>query len=217
MEIYAFYGREADDLVYYLSILMRQMGFRINIFDGTQNGVLFQASFPQKQEGEACNIAGICISRACSQPPYFTQEQKELERSYDYIFYLSERPRRKLRVNRAFFVSDIRKANVERLEGGYKEHGEDSVVVLRNCVKTIMDDEIFFRLHAPDWAIRENICGIDYDDMDHILSIQLEYELPKKIPSLSKSYEHILCSLAELITKEEKKQIRKAYRMGRRV
>lgn len=214
MKKYAFYGKGAYDLVYYLALLLRQMGKKVQVYDGTSSRYLCQGIFTHCTEGKSGSYAGIefFVASGESVPDVMEQEMDEGE----CVFYMADEPERYLPNFHSFLVVGNLPEDLEETKENLSICQEEGFIILRDGIRSVIDEEIFETLYLPEWFAAENLCAIPFDWVDYQARIQLCYELPKAIPELSGGYQKVLFQLAAWITKQEERAIKKAYRKGRR-
>lgn len=214
MKRYAFYGKGAYDLVYFLALLLCRLGERVQVFDGTNSRYLCRGVLKDCAEGNSGSFAGVDFFAVSRESVMDVIEQESDEKCC--LLYMAEEPEDCLRGFQAFLVVGNLPEELEKIPEKLQSFGEEGFVILRDAIRSVVDAGILEMIYLPEWFARENLCEIPFDWVDYQTRIQLCYELPRVIPELSKGYSAVLADLAAWMTKKDARQIKKAYRKGRR-
>lgn len=210
----AFYGKEAYDLVYYMALLLFKLGEKVQVYDGSSRRYLCRSVFHDCTEGSRGTFAGVDFFAVSGESVMDVVETESPEEGC--LFYIADEPESHLHGFLPFFVTGNLPEELEELPGKLESCGEEGVVILRDAIRSVADADILENLYLPEWFVRENLCEIPFDWMDYQLRVQLCYELPRKIPEVSREYARVMTRLAVWMTGKEIRQVRKAYRKGRR-
>lgn len=212
--VIGFIGTDKYDIIHYLSRILKNLGYKVLLVDHSESKALKNSiTLPA---GINCS-ENIIEYRSVDFVHGMKLDEKMLE-CYDYILMDFGFELFHVELNQCtdiVYVTDLQRHNLGRIIG-FKGKIIYKYLVIREVVRSKIGNDYAMTVVQELKIMKDNYFIVNQDNIDTQVMIECQYSNIFKFGKISQSLKDMLINLMYLMTENNEKEIKKAYRRSER-